>query len=265
MISYLHYLHTTEPEQACDKHKHKHIKSPRLLLIPPHLLHLRQILLRLLPAAPVLLSQGLVRVLERLDQSLPQRLRHPAGRAADEHGTVLVVQQAEEQGVVLADAVLDVDLLPLVAGEGCQDREVNGLGEAGPLVLVEEVGVAVAVAEEEDGWADWGLSAWVLLAVCFREGGFLPDHGPQGCDSRPGADQDRGAGELLQGRAEAAFQVLDFQGTSRAEDREVPRADALADPLDDGLVPDDGNEKFESRLPVRRPLQFAAARDAELS
>lgn len=129
-------------------------------------------------------------------------LGHAGGVAADEN-LCAVVDPAPELGTVLDHAVLDVDLVRLVAGEGgVETGEVAVVAHPAELVAVEEVGAGAPFVEEEP------------VATGGGEGAALVEEGAKGSDAGAGADHDDGGGGILR---EAEFLVrLDVEGEAGA-------------------------------------------------
>ena len=153
---------------------------PRLHVVSSLNLHLRDDLVRLVFAVATALHK-------RVDDSLADGRRHVAGRSTEVEVAVLLPEVVVDDFRVLADAILDVDLVLLVARERAAEQGDDALA-AGvvllKLVSVGEVGAPVSRAEEQRHRSD-GLTAQARhLAVL--------NHGTERRDASAEANHDGG-------------------------------------------------------------------------
>ena len=206
---------------------------PRLLNVVTTSLQFVEVSRDLLPAATirVMLSAD-------IDQSLAHRDWHLARAAADVDNCFLLTNQTLNQLAVLADDILDVDLLRLVARECGEGLNLQS-AELSPLVGVEVVGVSVAASVEQVRFA-YLLSVYVFLLS-------LPDQRSAGCQSGARSDEDE---RKLRG---FLGQIVEFVGKRKADVHrrvfrkggEVTRTETMANFLEDGTVLDESDDDLE--------------------
>lgn len=139
---------------------------------------------------------------------------HLPGIAADVNVRSLLSQEIRHPLPVLGDSVLHVHLLLLLARESGEEHDLALGGEFRQLLLVDEVVLAVAAAEEDQ----------VLAAGGQR--GALEDEGAEGREACAGADHDHGRARI---RRQTEVGLADKDG-DLLSGRQVPqpgRGDAL--------------------------------------
>lgn len=157
---------------------------------------------------------------------------HLGGAAADEEdGTE--GHQLGEAGRLLADEVLDVDLVLLVAREGGEEKQI-GI-ERVPLLVEEEVGLSVAAAKEEKGGAGRAVRLALLDEAADGGDAGAGGHGDEGTASIGGAVDGREDGLVVEGEAGAG-----------AEASQVAGAEPPARLAQNGPILDEGHQQLQA-------------------